>query len=112
MPEWKLHSLMLTCNRFKGRHTGENILKQYTECFNISNKVTHVITDNALNMIRAFNLLDEHESSDDESGELETDESQECVSVDSEESESKSEDEICAQMIMNPDETESELADC
>ena len=73
-----------------------------------------MITNNASNMIRAFNLLDEHESSDDESDygdELETDKGQECISIDSEESESESEDEICAPMIMNPDETESELAD-
>ena len=27
--DWKLESAMLACNRFKGRHTGENIFQEY-----------------------------------------------------------------------------------
>ena len=29
--EWKLESVMLSCNRISGRHTGENILQSYEE---------------------------------------------------------------------------------
>ena len=45
---WMLHSAMLSCNRFIGRHTGERIYDEYEttmELFKITSKVKHVITD-------------------------------------------------------------------
>lgn len=58
--EWKLESVMLSCNRLSGRHTGENILQSYEEVaseFNIYTKVNHIVTDNASNMTKAFVTL-------------------------------------------------------
>ena len=70
---WKLQSAMLSCSRFKGRHTGESIFQEYEntmETFNISSKVKHVITDHASNMLKAFNLPgyeeEEEEDTDDD----------------------------------------------
>lgn len=57
--DWRLHSLMLACRRFKGRHTAENIFAHFDEVvnyFNISHKVSYVISDNASNMIKAFSI--------------------------------------------------------
>ncbi len=57
--DWKLESAMLSCNRFKGRHTGENIFQEYENTitsFEISSKLHHVITDHASNMLKAFSL--------------------------------------------------------
>ena len=50
---------MLACKRFKGRHTAENVVSNYEEVlsdYEIGNKISHVITDNASNMIKAFSL--------------------------------------------------------
>ena len=58
---FNLESVMLACCRFRGSHTGENILCQYeaiTTSFNIHDKVRSVITDNAANMLKAITLLD------------------------------------------------------
>ena len=52
-------SVLLACDRFEGRHTAENILRQYLETiktFGISSKVSIVVTDNASNMRKAFAL--------------------------------------------------------
>ena len=57
--DWKLQTAMLACKRFQGRHTADNIVAQYEETvneFKISEKVTHVTSDNAANMVMAFNL--------------------------------------------------------
>lgn len=51
---------MLACRRFKGRHTGENILHEYEEIisnFEINKKIFCIISDNATNMIKAFNSV-------------------------------------------------------
>ena len=67
---WKLESVLLCCNRFKGRHTAENIYEEYeniTLHFDISGKVDHVVTDTASNMIKAFKLPgyeEDHEEED------------------------------------------------
>ena len=42
-----------------GRHTADNIIAQYDEVlsnFNIGDRVGHIITDNASNMVKAFSL--------------------------------------------------------
>ena len=57
--DYTMHSVMLACRRFTGSHTGEKTLEQFQETlvhFNISEKFTHVITDNAANMVKAFTL--------------------------------------------------------
>lgn len=57
--DWTMKSVMLACSRFRGRHTAENISQQVDEtlaCFDIAEKVTNIVTDNASNMIKAFSL--------------------------------------------------------
>lgn len=57
--DWKLLSAVLACRRFTGRHTADNISAQYEEVvneFNIAEKVTHIVSDNASNMVKAFKL--------------------------------------------------------
>lgn len=58
--DFRLHSVMLACCRFRGSHTGEAIVDAFEEVvhlFGISRKVDTVITDNASNMRKAFRLL-------------------------------------------------------
>jgi len=57
--EYKLVSAMFACKRFKGRHTAESIYSNYVDVlktFNITNKVSYIISDNASNMTKAFTL--------------------------------------------------------
>ena len=57
--DWKLGSALLACKRFTGRHTHEMIMQEYEEtihAFGLQDKVSHIITDNASNMISAFAL--------------------------------------------------------
>lgn len=68
--DFKLHSIMLTCHRFRGSHTGEAIHSEFEavlDSFDISGKVDNVVTDNASNMKRAFRLITA-ESDEEESG--------------------------------------------
>ncbi|XP_019746136.1 uncharacterized protein LOC109528182 [Hippocampus comes] len=56
---YQLLSILLTCQKFKGRHTGEAIARSFDnvlEDFGIGNKVEFIVTDNASNMKRAFSL--------------------------------------------------------
>ena len=56
---WKLNSIMLACSRFKGKHTADKIQQEYEEtvsCFEIGHKVSNIVTDNAANMVKAFNF--------------------------------------------------------
>ena len=72
---WTLQSVMLACKRFKGRHTAENIRHEYEEtvsAFEISHKITAIVTDNASNMIKAFDFSlpgyeDDNTSAEDDS---------------------------------------------
>ena len=55
--DWTMHTVVLTCKRFNGRHTAHNIVHEYEEIiqhFGISDKITNIVTDNASNMIAAF----------------------------------------------------------
>ena len=55
--DWKPKSFLLDCIRFRDSHTGINIKSKYDEIlaeFDILSKVSHVVTDNAANMICAF----------------------------------------------------------
>ena len=58
-PDWELRSAMLACKPFSERHTAENISAQFEETltvFDISTKVSHVVSDSASNMRSAFSL--------------------------------------------------------
>ncbi|KAK2139138.1 hypothetical protein LSH36_2003g00010 [Paralvinella palmiformis] len=50
--------------RVRGRHTSENIHQQVITSFNITHKISHIITDNASKVIKAFNF--EHNNDSDE----------------------------------------------
>ena len=57
--DWTMHTVMLQCKRFKGKHSAENIRHEYEETlatYDISNKICSIITDNASNMMKAFNF--------------------------------------------------------
>ena len=52
-----LKSFTLACEQFVGRHSGENIaaaFEKIVQQFEIKNKITYIITDNAANMKKAF----------------------------------------------------------
>lgn len=54
---WNLHSVMLSCQCFRGCHTGEQIASTYAELldhYKIRNKINTVVTDNATNVVAAF----------------------------------------------------------
>ena len=56
---WTLKKAMLVCKKFKDRHTAENVLSQYEEVlsnYQLGSKISHVTTENASNMIKAFSL--------------------------------------------------------
>ncbi|VDI46437.1 Hypothetical predicted protein [Mytilus galloprovincialis] len=55
--DWTAHSVMLSCKRFKGKHTAESIRYEYGETlavFEIADKIFTIVTDNASNMVKAF----------------------------------------------------------
>lgn len=52
-----LQSVLLSCERFTGSHTGERISEKFEEVcdnFNIKHKLDYIISDNASNMKKAF----------------------------------------------------------
>lgn len=57
--DWVLKSVMICCKRFKQKHTSENIRHEYEETvssFDINKKITCVVSDNAANMVKAFDF--------------------------------------------------------
>ena len=73
---WKMQSIMLSCDRISGSHTGEKILQCYDEVvaeFGLSSKVEHIVTDSAANMRKAFISLPGFCQYDDEESEDESD---------------------------------------
>ena len=57
---WNAKSYLLGCNRIHGHHTAPNIFNSYetaTNKFQINDKITHNITDNAANMVCAFKKI-------------------------------------------------------
>ena len=76
---WQMESVILGCTRFKGHHVAEKIYQQYEEAvshFQITEKVRHIVTDTASNMVKAFKLpgfQNEEDEEDDE--EVEEDDS-------------------------------------
>ena len=69
---WQMESVILGCTRFKGHHVAEKIYQQYEEAvshFQITEKVRHIVTDTASNMVKAFKLpgfQNEEDEEDDE----------------------------------------------
>ena len=70
-----LHKTMQACKRFRGSHTPDNIYSTYQEMateYNLSGRMSWIVTDNASNMLKSFALpgmedatdLDDEESSD------------------------------------------------
>ena len=68
-----LMSVLLTCQRFYGSHTGESIYRCYEQVvseFEINKKIPAVVTESASNMVKAFTLpgysvdVDEEEDED------------------------------------------------
>ncbi len=78
---WKLESVLLACDRCRGRHTAEKIYQEYENTvlhFDIADKVRHIVTDTASNMVKAFKLPSyENEKSREASGDSEFDSSDE-----------------------------------
>lgn len=65
--DYKLQSLMLACCRFVGSHTEEAIGSHFdetVESFGLTGKVYHVVTDNASNMTKAFQLISDSENTE------------------------------------------------
>ena len=57
--DWDMRTVMITSKRFKGRHTADNIRYEYEEAiskFEISDKILTIVTDNASNMMKAFDF--------------------------------------------------------
>ena len=57
--DWAMRTVMITCKRFNGRHTADNIRYEYEEAiskFEISDKILTIVTDNASNMMKAFDF--------------------------------------------------------
>ncbi|CAF1108654.1 unnamed protein product [Brachionus calyciflorus] len=55
--EWNCLSFLLECKRIHDNHTSENIKNNYMEIinkFDLGDKISHIITDNAANMVAAF----------------------------------------------------------
>ena len=57
--DWTMQLVMLACSRNKGSHTADNIREHFEEfiaTFDISGKMSHIVTDNVANMIKAFQV--------------------------------------------------------
>ena len=60
--EWEMKSLLLSCSKLQGRHTGEKIVSEFEEVvsgYGICNKIVAIVTNNASNMKRGFKDLQE-----------------------------------------------------
>ncbi|XP_062579450.1 zinc finger BED domain-containing protein 4-like [Saccostrea cucullata] len=75
--EWQMKSVMICCKRFKGKHSAENIRHEYEETvssYDIYDKINNIISDNAANMVKAFDFAlpgfqEEHKSITEEESE-------------------------------------------
>ena len=71
------HCTLFACSRFRGSHTADAIAEQFanvTATFDIAHEISHIVTDNASNMIKAFSFpgfenIAATDSSDDDSDE-------------------------------------------
>ena len=67
---YSLKSFLLDCRRFTGKHCGERIASEFDETveeYDISNKISFIMTDNAANMKQDFKvrLLDSEQPESD-----------------------------------------------
>ena len=61
----EVQSLLLSCNRFSGRHTGQRIASTFEselQSAGIKDKIKYIVTDNAANMRSAFSTFPEERS--------------------------------------------------
>ena len=82
-----LQSVMLTCRRFYGAHTGVAIHQSYDEIvseFAIVDKVIAIVTDSASNMVKAFRLTGYVDTDNDEMEEEVEDLEPETINIDEE----------------------------
>ena len=75
---WCLQSVMLSCSRFRGSHTGDAIAEEFEKIitsFELSRKLGFTVSDSASNMLKAFSLpsFEEDEEDDDEDDEVDID---------------------------------------
>uniref|UniRef100_A0A1X7TG49 HAT C-terminal dimerisation domain-containing protein n=1 Tax=Amphimedon queenslandica TaxID=400682 RepID=A0A1X7TG49_AMPQE len=79
---FEMKSLLLSCSRLVGHHTGEHIVSEFEDValtYNISEKIFKVISDNASNMKKGFNdrqtqlpgFKDVHDSDSESDSEME-----------------------------------------
>ena len=55
--DWVWQSVMFACRWFHGSHTADAITKQFdriTATFDLTNKISYIVTDNAANMLKVF----------------------------------------------------------
>ncbi|KAL7879730.1 hypothetical protein SRHO_G00019840 [Serrasalmus rhombeus] len=67
----RLQSVLLSCERFTGSHTGQRISEKFEEIcdnFNIKHKLDYIISDNAANMKKAFTVCFPSTVTDSEDG--------------------------------------------
>lgn len=74
--EWSLKSVMLACSHFRGSHTAEAINDEFQKVvtsFEITSKISFIVTDSAANMVKAFSLPGFTEVSNEECSDSEDD---------------------------------------
>lgn len=62
------HTVLLSCDLIKGHHTADRIYHMYESVlkyWNVEGRVIRVVTDNASNMVKAFNLFPVTEEEDE-----------------------------------------------
>ena len=85
--DWNMKQFLLCCKQLKGRHSGDNIFLEYKNVldqFGLDGKVFKIVTDNASNMLKAFDvtipeLAIDDDDTDDETAD--TDEAIACTST-------------------------------
>ena len=85
--DWSMESVMGCCSRFKDKHTADNIRHTYEEMvasFEIADKISTIVSDNALNMVKAFKFglpgFEDDRLKADEDSDKEIDEEEEDLS--------------------------------
>ena len=55
-----MKSVLLSCSRLQGRHTGDNVVGEFEDIVCAKIKIIAVVTDNASNMKKGFSNLQEN----------------------------------------------------
>ncbi len=73
---WSMQTVLLSCQRFHGKHTAENITQYFdgtTTQYNLGDKISNIITDSASNMLKPFRLPGFESSTTDVDSNADTD---------------------------------------